>query len=47
MSYYVYILANKPNGTLYVGVTNNLMRRIAEHKESVGNNLQKGIVFID
>jgi putative endonuclease len=29
---YVYILASKIGGTLYVGVTNNLVRRVAEHR---------------
>ncbi|GAA4275917.1 GIY-YIG nuclease family protein [Aquimarina mytili] len=33
--YYVYILTNKKNGTLYVGMSNNLERRIFEHKNKL------------
>ena len=35
MAYYVYLLASQRNGTLYLGVTNNLVRRIHEHKAKV------------
>jgi len=34
---FVYILSNKHNTTLYIGVTNNLKRRIAEHKLHVNS----------
>ena len=36
--YYIYLLTNKHNNVLYTGVTNDLVRRIYEHK----NKLQKG-----
>ncbi len=40
-NYYVYILASGKNGTLYIGVTNNLERRIDEHKGKVVDGFTK------
>jgi putative endonuclease len=34
-TYYIYILASKKNGTLYIGMTNDLVRRISEHKSGL------------
>jgi len=39
--YYVYILASKRNGTLYIGVTSNLVRRAWEHKNDVVEGFTK------
>ena len=35
-AYFVYILASQQNGTLYTGVTNNLFRRVWEHRNNEG-----------
>jgi len=34
-SFFVYIMTNKNNSVLYTGVTNNLVRRVYEHKEKI------------
>jgi len=39
--YYVYILASKRNGTLYTGVTDNLKKRVTQHKEKVVEGFTK------
>jgi len=40
-TFYVYILSSQKNGTLYVGVTNNLMKRIWEHKNKLVDGFTK------
>ncbi|MCF7811988.1 GIY-YIG nuclease family protein [Candidatus Gracilibacteria bacterium] len=40
-TYYVYILTNKKQGVLYIGVTNNITRRIYEHKKGIFEGFSK------
>src|SRR5690242_1135121 len=40
-AFYVYILASQKNGTLYIGVTNSLTRRIFQHKHGLADGFTK------
>ena len=39
--YFIYILASKPNGTLYIGVTSDLVKRVYEHKMKLEDGFTK------
>ena len=41
MTAYIYILANRKRGTLYIGVTNDLVRRTHEHREGAADGFTK------
>lgn len=41
MSYWVYILSSAPGGTLYVGMTNDLVRRIYEHQQGYADGFTR------
>ena len=40
-TYWLYILASRPRGTLYVGMTSDLIRRIYQHREAVADGFTK------
>ncbi len=40
-NFYVYILCSKQNGTLYTGVTSNLVKRVYEHKNNLADGFTK------
>jgi putative endonuclease len=36
-TYYIYMLASRPRGTLYIGMTNDLVRRVHEHRQGAAD----------
>jgi putative endonuclease len=40
-TFYVYILASRPWGTLYIGITNDLLKRVFQHKEGLVEGFTK------
>jgi putative endonuclease len=38
---FIYILTNRPNGALYIGATNNLIRRVSEHRSGLVDGFTK------
>ena len=51
MAYYAYFMSNRPGGTIYAGVTNDLVRRVHEHRTkavpgfTVRYNLERLVYF--
>ncbi len=40
-TYYIYIITNKNNTTFYIGVTNNILKRLLEHRSELINGFTK------